>query len=277
MTRNFIRTHLSFANVAAAIAVFIALGGTSYAAVTLQQNSVGAREIRAGAVGSSEVRNGSLTSKDFKRGVLPANATRNAASSVSPAGSAGPAGANGTAGPRGERGPAGPAGVAGAKGERGADGEDGATGAQGPAGPAGATGPQGPAGPTGATGPSDAWFTRGFGDVTLPAGGAKAPVARIENLPAGKYVLHGKYQLVNTSGVAINSFCVFRPAGRSDLPEDMPTQAPNGTYNTTSGMEIYDAAEPWTLELQCGQNSTASSGVKIMRVRMVAQKVGALH
>ena len=56
MIRNTLRTQLSFANVTAALALFIALGGTSYAAVTLQKNSVGAREIRAAAVGSSEVR-----------------------------------------------------------------------------------------------------------------------------------------------------------------------------------------------------------------------------
>ena len=42
-------------------------------------------------------------------------------------------------------------------------------------------------------------------------------------------------------------------------------------------MEIYDATEPWTLEMQCAQNSTVTSGVKIMRVRLVAQKVGTLH
>ena len=271
MIRNTLRTQLSFANVTAALALFIALGGTSYAAVTLQKNSVGAREIRAAAVGSSEVRNGSLTVKDFKRGALQ---------TIDPADSSGTAGANGAkgdTGPKGERGPAGPAG---AKGANGADGTTGAAGPQGPAGAKGETGsqgPQGPAGPQGATGPSDAWFTRGFGEVTLPGGGAKAPVARIENLPAGKYVLHGRYQLTNTSGGTIHTYCVFRPVGKADLPDDISTHAANGTYSSVSSMEIYDAAEPWTLELQCAQNSTVTSGVKIMRVRLVAQKVGALH
>ena len=274
MTRNFLRTQLSFANVTAAIALFIALGGTSYAAVTLKKNSVGAREIRSAAVGTSEVRNGSLTSKDFKRGVLPTAATRNSAGSVSPPaspGTAGAAGTSGATGAQGERGPAGPAGLAGPKGAKGEDGADGATGSQGPAGPTG------PAGPQGATGPSDAWFTRGFGEVSLPGGGAKAPVARIENMPAGKYVLHAKYQLTNTSGGTIHTYCVFRPVGKSDLPDDISTHAANNTYSSASSMEIYDSAEPWTLELHCAQNSTVTSGVKIMRIRLVAQKVGALH
>ena len=39
------RSHLSFANVISVIALFVALGGASYAAVTLPKNSVGAKQI----------------------------------------------------------------------------------------------------------------------------------------------------------------------------------------------------------------------------------------
>ncbi len=66
------RERLTYANVMATIAVFVALGGTSYAAVKLAANSVGAREIKAGAVRSSEIENGSVTKVDLARGVLPA-------------------------------------------------------------------------------------------------------------------------------------------------------------------------------------------------------------
>ena len=45
-----LRGRLSYANVTATLALFIALGGTSYAAITLPRNSVGAKQIRAGAV-----------------------------------------------------------------------------------------------------------------------------------------------------------------------------------------------------------------------------------
>ena len=43
--------HLSFANVISMIALFVALGGTSIAAVSLSKNSVGAKQIKKNAVG----------------------------------------------------------------------------------------------------------------------------------------------------------------------------------------------------------------------------------
>lgn len=86
-----IRARLSFANVISLIALFVALGGSSYAAVTLARNSVGAKQIKAGAVHSAEVKNGSLLKKDFAAGQLPKGDT----------------GAQGPAGPQGTQGPAG--------------------------------------------------------------------------------------------------------------------------------------------------------------------------
>lgn len=75
------RTGLTYANVVATIALFLALGGGAYAAVTLPKNSVkakqiaknavGAVEIKPGAVRGSEVRNGSLLADDFAAGQLP--------------------------------------------------------------------------------------------------------------------------------------------------------------------------------------------------------------
>lgn len=74
-------SRLSYANVMATIAVFMAMGGGAYA-LSIPKNSVGARqikkdgvgasEIKAGAVRSSEVKNSSLLAKDFKAGQLPA-------------------------------------------------------------------------------------------------------------------------------------------------------------------------------------------------------------
>jgi len=91
-----------YANVTATMALIVALGGTSYAAITLPRNSVGTKQlkpravarsdIRANAVTSAKVRNGSLLSKDFKAGQIPA-------------GPAGPAGAPGPVGPAGPAGP----------------------------------------------------------------------------------------------------------------------------------------------------------------------------
>src|SRR3954463_11665148 len=86
MTR--LRLRLSYATVTATLAVFIALGGSSYAALKLPRNSVGTTQIRTGAVRSSEVKNGSLR--------LPALATTTRRSLR---GAAGPAGPQGPAGP----------------------------------------------------------------------------------------------------------------------------------------------------------------------------------
>ena len=61
-----LRPHLTYANVVASIAVFIALGGTSYAVVALPKNSVGAKQISSDAVGGSELRRSAVRSKDIK-------------------------------------------------------------------------------------------------------------------------------------------------------------------------------------------------------------------
>jgi hypothetical protein len=47
---------LTFANVMAVTAVFIALGGTAIAVTQLPKDSVGAKQIKAGAVRSTEVK-----------------------------------------------------------------------------------------------------------------------------------------------------------------------------------------------------------------------------
>ena len=59
--RRGICARLSYANVMATIAVFAALGGTSYA-LTLPRNSVGAAQLRSESVGRSELRNGAVRS-----------------------------------------------------------------------------------------------------------------------------------------------------------------------------------------------------------------------
>ena len=95
------RRHLSYANVMATIAVFIALGGSSYAAVKLTRNSVGERHIRAGAVGTSELRDGSVRLRDLRAADVR---TLRGASTAGPAGPAGPTGPSGAAGPQGATG-----------------------------------------------------------------------------------------------------------------------------------------------------------------------------
>lgn len=75
---------LSYANVTATLALFVALGGTSYAALKLPSNSVGSKQIRTAAVGSSEVRNRSLSTADLS--VNARAALRGAKGDAGPAG-----------------------------------------------------------------------------------------------------------------------------------------------------------------------------------------------
>lgn len=95
----------------AVLALFVALGGTSYAAATIgsaeiRNNTIQGLDVKQNTLTGADVRNGSLEAKDLKAGTSLA----------------GPAGA---VGPTGSQGP---------KGEPGAAGAPGANGAQGPAG-----------------------------------------------------------------------------------------------------------------------------------------------
>jgi hypothetical protein len=87
----------------ALIALFVALGGTSYAATQLPKNSVGATQIKANAVTSPKVKDGSLLPGDFKEGSIPPGAP-------GAPGAPGHAGADGAAGAQGPQGPQGPKG-----------------------------------------------------------------------------------------------------------------------------------------------------------------------
>jgi hypothetical protein len=98
-----VRARLSYANVMSTLAVFIALGGTSMAAVHLPRNSVSAA-IAKGAVTGPKIHNGAITAAKVKRGSLLASSFK---AGQLPAGPAGPQG------PKGDPGPAtGPAGGA---------------------------------------------------------------------------------------------------------------------------------------------------------------------
>jgi hypothetical protein len=65
-----VRKHLSFANVTSMIALFIALGGSAYAAAQLPSNSVGKAQIRSGAVGKSEASTGSVGRSEVRSSAI---------------------------------------------------------------------------------------------------------------------------------------------------------------------------------------------------------------
>ncbi len=87
------------------IALFVALSGTGYAAVTLKKNSVGSPQIKRGAVKTSDLANNAVTSPKVKDGSLLASDFK---SGELPAGAAGAQGAKGDTGTKGDTGAAGP-------------------------------------------------------------------------------------------------------------------------------------------------------------------------
>ena len=71
------RRALSYSNVMATLAVFVALGGSSYAAITItgkdvRDNSLTGADVRDNSLKSADVRNNSLRSADVKNGSLRA-------------------------------------------------------------------------------------------------------------------------------------------------------------------------------------------------------------
>ena len=138
----------SAATVIATLALFVALGGTGYAAGVLAPNSVGSAQIKDGAVQSSDIKDGAIGSSDIANGAIDGAAIKSGSIEVSDL----------------------------TKGAlKGLDGKDGAQGPAGPAGPAGATGPTGARGPAGGG-------SGGGGVTILDANGA--PVTDVLSAPA---------------------------------------------------------------------------------------------
>ena len=176
----------SAAMVVSLIALFMALGGTSYAALKLPKNSVG----------SAQVINGSLQKADLAKTTAAALK-----------GNAGPQGAQGTSGPQGAVGAAGPAGATGTAGAAGPAGAIGPPGATGPIGPTGPTGPTGPAGGAGfaASGPVTVTTTAGGASDqvgVLPLSGAVlTEIAASGGLPAERFAQQLVPRAMNFDGI----------------------------------------------------------------------------
>jgi Collagen triple helix repeat (20 copies) len=140
---RFLRRHHS--GVLACVALLVALGGTSYAAVTVARNSVGSAQLKAGAVTPAKLADENVTAAKVARGGLSLD-------DLAPG--------QLVDGPRGDRGPVGDRGVAGAAGS---------------AGLRGAVGDPGPVGPPGADGAPGGVGARGTEQVVLAHGQFVAP------------------------------------------------------------------------------------------------------
>ena len=183
----------SYANVISSLALFVALGGVSYAAIQLPANSVGYRQLQKNAVTGAKVRDGSLTAIDIAGG-LPAG----------PAGAAGPKGAAGAQGAQGAQGPAGPAGPKGA---------DGAPGAQGPIGPTGAQGPPGVVATHAFTGSIGTITGTGGGDWQFVGGTNATTITDLNRITAT-----ATFALGATTLTSVNTDICYRPFGGAITP-----------------------------------------------------------
>ncbi len=216
LTRYIRRHHIAL------LALFVALGGTSYAAVSLPKNSVGTAQLKSNSVQSAKIKKGAVTRAKIRDNAI--NSAKVADGSLLAADFA--------AGqlPKGDTGPAGPAGAAGPAGP---------AGPEGPAGPAGPEGPQGPPGL--ADGPAGGALTGNYPDPGI-ANGAVGP-DQIGTIPTAR--------LVRGSGT---TYEVASGGQGSPIAWTEPTGGPND-FSYDIG-DFFDAADPGTHNPPC----TGASG-----------------
>jgi hypothetical protein len=217
----------SYANVVATLALFLTLGGVSWAVTTLPHSSVGTAQIRSGAVTAAKVKARSLRSADLAPGQVEAG----------PRGPAGPAGPAGS----GARGPVGPPGAPGAPGPTGAAGSAGAPG------PIGDQGPQGLVGLTGAPGAHGAnariQYQRESFDFTFPKDQQLA-IFDVTCSGANQVILGGGAEL--PSQLHLSGWVIGLPAGSPSTVE---------ARVSTNSQQNAPAAMAGTFVLVCGAGS----------------------
>lgn len=96
---------LTYSNVVATVALFVALGGASYAAFTLPARSVGTRQLKAGSVGTQQLQDKAVTPRKLASSTVRLFK-----------------GQKGDTGPRGEQGAQGSQGLPGTPGTNGTNG-----------------------------------------------------------------------------------------------------------------------------------------------------------
>jgi hypothetical protein len=90
-----IRKQLTYTNVIATLALFLALGGASYAATQLAENSVGSKQLKRSAVTAAKIKDGAVDGakvKDHSLSTADLAAGTISAGTIGPAGPAGPPG-----------------------------------------------------------------------------------------------------------------------------------------------------------------------------------------
>ncbi|MEY2513631.1 MAG: hypothetical protein QOJ89_989 [bacterium] len=226
-----VRSHLQH-NLVGYVALFVALGGTSYAAIKLPSGSVGTKQLRTNAVTAKKLARNAVTARAVKPRSLLASAF---APGQLPAGATGP------------------------------QGNPGLPGLIGPAGPAGTAGTMGLPGETGATGPSDTYVTS-VSPLSNPTTGITVAV------PAGTYVVMARATVHNNGAGVILTECDLGPSddlgGATDLTD---TTLDGGHYASVSSLATVTLSTAGALTFRC------NVGSEVIRAKLVAIKIGALH
>ena len=197
-----LRARITSAHVIAMIALFVALSGSSYAAVTIRasqikNNSIPGAKIKAGSIPASKLRNNSITGAKLKNNTVGRAKLRTDA--LNPT--------------------AGGGNLINANSESDDDSSSGARGPQGPSGPRGLTGSQGPAGANGANGAQGAAGTdsnlvrvtngaiadatgAAFADISCPTGQALYSVNYVTTAPVATATTGAATYRVDISGAA---------------------------------------------------------------------------
>jgi len=233
-----LRVKLTYANVMATIAVFIALGGASYAAVKLPKNSVGANQLK-------------------KEAVTPAKLSK--ASKIALTGPQAPVGVQGPSGPQGPRGDTGAMGATGEQGEKGEKGDQGEKGEKGD---------------QGEPGPSDGYFGEGSDlPATLHESGADIGAV---NVTPGSYIFTAVGRLTNDISGTSNAECFLRNTSGGAGPSVNVNLAAEPDRKIVSTVWARTVSAPAKFTLHC-ETTDPTSTVLVDEVSIAAVKVGTLH
>lgn len=243
-------------SVLAGTALFIALGGSAFAANGLIQ----AGNIAPGAVTSRAIRAGAVEPRDLSastRALL--GGAHGAVGAKGDVGSAGTAGTPGASGINGANGPNGANGAEGAKGSNGANGANGPNGANGTNGIDGTNGVNGAKGENGTNGTSGTNGTNGTNGTiaplsatqsltALPTGAPSTTVVELA-VPAGKYVVLAKTELSQT-GAGDSVECLLK-SGATTVDQVAMKTLPALAAVPAALQAAITTATPTQLSVQC--------------------------
>jgi hypothetical protein len=286
---------MTYGNVLATVAMFLALSGSAVAGTlvtgsSVKDSSLTGRDIKNGSVTGSDVKDGSLTTADFRPGQVP-GAGAGAAGEREPAGPRGDAGERGPAGPvgpAGQEGQAGEKGDPGDQGPKGAKGEDGSKGDKGDRGEKGEKGDKGDPGFVDTAGLAHAG-TLGASPQVIAFGGSPNCLdshmssATVDVGPSGLVQIYAEASILNT-GTSQARVQLYEPTSLASCPTILrgvlgtsdaavkrtSSSGDSGTLGLGSPVLVHVAPGRRTFSLRLGASAPADpNGSMVVRDAMI--------